>query len=117
MRDIIIKGHHSIAQTTVTYRVAVGKNNGMHTLKKREISIIKENQVGETAPIVQRYKGLGEMNPDQLYNTTMDPNARILKQITVEDAEEAADQIFTILMGDEVPPRGNLFNPMQNMLI
>lgn len=103
MRDIIDKGHLYIAQPPL-YRVAVGKKQWYaHTEEERD-SIIKENQVGETAPIVQRYKGLGEMNPDQLYNTTMDPNARILKQITVEDAEEA-DQIFTILMGDEVPPR------------
>ena len=103
MRDIIDKGHLYIAQPPL-YRVAVGKKQWYaHTEEERD-TIIKEHQVGETPPIVQRYKGLGEMNPDQLYNTTMDPNVRILKQITVDDAEEA-DQIFTILMGDEVPPR------------
>lgn len=103
MRDIIDKGHLYIAQPPL-YRVAVGKKQWYaHTEEERD-GIIKEHQVGETPPIVQRYKGLGEMNPDQLYNTTMDPNVRILKQITVDDAEEA-DQIFTILMGDEVPPR------------
>ncbi len=103
MRDIIDKGHLYIAQPPL-YRVAIGKKQWYaHTEEERD-EIIKENQIGETQPVVQRYKGLGEMNPDQLYNTTMDPSARILKQITVEDAEEA-DQIFTILMGDEVPPR------------
>ena len=54
--------------------------------------------------VVQRYKGLGEMNASQLWDTTMNPDQRILKKVTIDNAAEA-DRVFSMLMGDEVPPR------------
>jgi DNA gyrase subunit B len=87
------------------YLVKIGKDAAYAWNEEQRKALIekfgggKEDSVG-----VQRYKGLGEMNADQLWDTTMNPDTRTLKQVTIESAAEA-DRIFSMLMGDEVAPR------------
>lgn len=101
MREIIDKGYLYVALPPL-FRVQVGKDiNYMYSDEEID-QFIKEKGSGKAS--IQRYKGLGEMNPDQLWDTTMDPKTRILKQVNIEDAGEA-DRIFTTLMGKEVSPR------------
>ena len=66
--------------------------------------IVNQYKQADKTVNIQRYKGLGEMNPQELWDTTMDPATRVLKQVTIKDAEDA-DHIFDVLMGNEVAPR------------
>ncbi len=104
MKEIIKEGYLYIA-TPPLFLVKKGKKEEYAWTDQQRIRLIEEWGDGKESSVhVQRYKGLGEMNAEQLWTTTMDPEKRILRQITIENAAEA-DRIFSMLMGDEVPPR------------
>ena len=102
MQPLVKEGHVFIAQPPL-YLVRKGQKH-YYAYSDDELQQVLDEIGRDSNPYVQRYKGLGEMNPEQLWETTMDPEARTILQVQLEDAAEA-DSIFSILMGDKVEPR------------
>lgn len=104
MKSVIENGYVYISQPPL-YKVTFSPNDVVWVKDDAELDKVKKSRKSSTKqPSIQRFKGLGEMNPEQLWETTMNPETRILKKVVIEDAEEA-NRMFDVLMGEEVLPR------------
>ena len=105
LKSLIEQGYLYVSQPPL-FKIEVSKDENYWVISEEQRDMILQqlNKEGKTAKYIQRFKGLGEMNAEQLWETTMDPNNRVLKKIAIEDAEEA-NKTFEVLMGNEVLPR------------
>jgi DNA gyrase subunit B len=102
-RPLIEEGYVYVAQPPL-FKVEVGKQKYYFINNSEKDAFVAKAKAKGKTPTINRFKGLGEMNPDQLNETTMDPKKRVLKRVDIQEAEEA-EKVFEMLMGEEVPPR------------
>lgn len=112
MRKIVENGYVYISQPPL-YKVVFSANDSIWVKDDAELANLLKSKKTAKPPSIQRFKGLGEMNPDQLWETTMNPQTRVLKKVVIEDAEEAS-RMFDVLMGEEVMPRKKFIEAYSN---
>jgi DNA gyrase subunit B len=114
-RPLIEEGYVYVAQPPL-FKVEIGKQRYYFINDKEKDAFVKKAKSAGKNPVVNRFKGLGEMDPEQLWDTTMSPENRVLKRVRIEDAQEA-EHVFEMLMGSEVPPRRRFIQKHANQAI